>query len=152
MKFPFYDSSNRTTSLSAAAIQMCWGNKTNYEILRENALQKQSARHSSSHLVYMAQSTLQALHYFHSKNILYTFDVDFTWHFTHLPYTTHFNCRWLLKLHQCSVNSSLSYIRKGKCRPATTPTPTPTPPSRSGYPPWILKRGGLESSGRRLNS
>ena len=22
------------------------------------------------------------------------------------------------------------------------------PPSRSGYPPWILKRGGLESSGR----
>ena len=24
--------------------------------------------------------------------------------------------------------------------------------SRSGYPPWILKRGGLESSGRRLIS
>ena len=39
-----------------------------------------------------------------------------------------------------------SYIRKGKCRPATTPTT----PSRSGYPPWILKQGGLESSGQRL--
>ena len=40
-----------------------------------------------------------------------------------------------------------SYIRKGKYRPATTTT-TPAPPvSRSGYPPWILKRGGLESSG-----
>ena len=38
-----------------------------------------------------------------------------------------------------------SYIRKGKCRPAT-PTPTPTPPSRSGYPPWILKWAGVESS------
>ena len=25
-------------------------------------------------------------------------------------------------------------------------------PPRSGYPPWILKRGGLESSGRRLIS
>ena len=42
-----------------------------------------------------------------------------------------------------------SYIRKGKCRPATTTTP---PVSRSGYPPWILKRAGLESSGRRLIS
>ena len=26
------------------------------------------------------------------------------------------------------------------------------PPSGSGYPPWILKWAGLESSGRRLNS
>ena len=41
-----------------------------------------------------------------------------------------------------------SYIRKGKCRTATT---TPTQ-SRSGQPPWILIRGGLESSGRRLIS
>ena len=32
------------------------GNKTIFEILRENALQKQSARHSSSHLVYMASA------------------------------------------------------------------------------------------------
>ena len=24
----------------------------------------------------------------------------------------------------------------------------PPPPSRSGYPPWILKRAGLESSGQ----
>ena len=35
-----------------------------------------------------------------------------------------------------------------KYRPATT-----TPPvSRSGYPPWNLKSGGVESSGRRLIS
>ena len=46
--------------------------------------------------------------------------------------------------------ADLSYIRKGKYRPATT-TPA-TAVSRSGYPPWILKRGGLESSGRRLIS
>ena len=39
-----------------------------------------------------------------------------------------------------------SNIRKGKYRPATTTTPAP-PVSRSGYPPWILKRAGLESSG-----
>ena len=45
------------------------------------------------------------------------------------------------------VNSS--YIRKGKCCPATTPTTTP---SCSGDPPLILKRVGLESSGRRLIS
>ena len=48
-------------------------------------------------------------------------------------------------------NAIKSYIRKGKCRPATTTTPTPTP-SRSGYPPLTLQRAGLESSGRRLNS
>ena len=30
--------------------------------------------------------------------------------------------------------------------------PPPPPPSRSYYPPWILKRAGLESSGRRLIS
>ena len=36
-----------------------------------------------------------------------------------------------------------AYIRKGKNRPATT---TLTP-SRSGDPPWILKQGGLKSSG-----
>ena len=42
-----------------------------------------------------------------------------------------------------------SYIRKEKYRPATTPA---APMSRSGYPPWILKRGGVESSGRRLIS
>ena len=44
----------------------------------------------------------------------------------------------------------LSYIRNEKYRPptnTTTPT-TPNPPSRSWYPPWILKQGGLESSGR----
>ena len=48
----------------------------------------------------------------------------------------------------------VSYIRKRKCRPATTPTTptTPAPPSRLGYPPWILKRGGLETSGPRLIS
>ena len=44
---------------------------------------------------------------------------------------------------------NISYIRKGKYRPATTTTTTPAATvSRSGYPPWILKRGGLESSGR----
>ena len=42
--------------------------------------------------------------------------------------------------------SHVSYIRKGKCRPATTPM------SRSGYPSWILKWAGLESSGQRLIS
>ena len=47
---------------------------------------------------------------------------------------------------------SLSNIRKEKCRPATTPTTTTSPVSRSGYPPWIQKRAGLESSGRRLIS
>ena len=44
-----------------------------------------------------------------------------------------------------SIYSILSYIRKDKYRPATTPTP---PVSRSGYPPWILKWAGPESSGR----
>ena len=44
----------------------------------------------------------------------------------------------------------VSYIRKGKCRPATPTTPTAV--SRSGDPPRILKWAGLESSGRRLNS
>ena len=41
-------------------------------------------------------------------------------------------------------------IRKEKYRPATTTTtPAATATlSRSGYPPWILKRGGLESYGR----
>ena len=43
-----------------------------------------------------------------------------------------------------------SNIRKGKYSPATTTTPAAATAtvSRSGYPPWILKRGGLESSGR----
>ena len=44
----------------------------------------------------------------------------------------------------------LDNIRKEKCRPATTTTPATV--SRSGYPPWILKWSGLESSGRRLIS
>ena len=44
-----------------------------------------------------------------------------------------------------SIYSILSYIRKDKYCPATTPTP---PVSRSGYPPWILKWAGPESSGR----
>ena len=46
----------------------------------------------------------------------------------------------------------VSNIRKGKYSPATTtttPAATATATvSRSGDPPWILKRGGLESSGR----
>ena len=48
----------------------------------------------------------------------------------------------------------LSYIRKEKYRPATTTpaTATATAVSRSGYPLWILKRAGLESSGRILIS
>jgi hypothetical protein len=45
----------------------------------------------------------------------------------------------------------ISNIRKGKYRPAT-PTTTRTTPTRSGYLPWILKRGGLESSGRIVSS
>ena len=50
-----------------------------------------------------------------------------------------------LILHTINCTSTWpSNIRKEKCRPATT---TPTPVSCSGYPPWILKRGGLESSG-----
>ena len=48
-----------------------------------------------------------------------------------------------------TVYNIQSYIRKGKCRPATPAAP---PVSRSGDPPWILKWAGLESSGRRLNS
>ena len=44
--------------------------------------------------------------------------------------------------------SQPSYIRKGKCRPAT---PTAAP-SRLGDPPWILKWARLESYGRRLIS
>ena len=39
----------------------------------------------------------------------------------------------------------VSYIRKGKYRPAT-PTTAAAAPSRSGDPPWILKSSGLESS------
>ena len=44
-----------------------------------------------------------------------------------------------------------SYLRKGKCRPATAPSP---PPSPSGYPPptWPLKEGGRASSCQRLIS
>ena len=45
----------------------------------------------------------------------------------------------------------ISSIRKAKCRPATPTTTTPTP-SRSGYPSWIQKRAGLESSGRIVSS
>ena len=41
-------------------------------------------------------------------------------------------------------------IRKGKYCPTTTTTATAV--SRSGDPPWILKRAGLESSGQRLIS
>ena len=44
------------------------------------------------------------------------------------------------------LSSDISYIRKEKYLPATTPAAAAV--SRSGYPPWILKRGGLESSGR----
>ena len=39
-----------------------------------------------------------------------------------------------------------------KCYPATPTTTTTPTPSRSGYPSWILKRGGLESSGRIVSS
>ena len=39
-----------------------------------------------------------------------------------------------------------------KYRPATTTPAAATPVSRSGYPPWILKRAGLESSGRIASS
>ena len=46
----------------------------------------------------------------------------------------------------CIVPMLISYIRKGKYRPATPATP----PSRSGDPPWVLKWAGLESSGRRI--
>ena len=49
----------------------------------------------------------------------------------------------------CQPKIHKSNIKKEKCRPATTPTTTP---SRSGYPPWILKRAGLESSGRIASS
>ena len=59
--------------------------------------------------------------------------------------------RWLhntLKIGYCNTALLVSYIRKGKYRPATTTTTV----SRLGYPPWILKWAGLESSGRRLNS
>ena len=46
-----------------------------------------------------------------------------------------------------------SYIRKEKYCPATTtPAAAATPVSRSGYPPWVLKWGRLESSGRELIS
>ena len=47
------------------------------------------------------------------------------------------------------LDKDASYIRKEKYRPATTTPATATAVSRSGDPPWILKRGGLESSGRR---
>ena len=54
------------------------------------------------------------------------------------------------------LDKDASYIRKEKYRPATTTpataTTTATAVSRSGYPPWILKRAGLESSGQRLLS
>ena len=57
---------------------------------------------------------------------------------------------------QCSAEQNrvvryrVSNIRKRKYSPATTAAAAaaPAPVSRSGYPPWILKRGGLESSGR----
>ena len=44
----------------------------------------------------------------------------------------------------------VSYMRKGKKRSATTTTPATV--SRSGYPPWILKLAGLESSGQIVYS
>ena len=50
----------------------------------------------------------------------------------------------LLLLLLCHAQGTPSNIRKEKYCPATTTTPV----SRSGDPPWILKRGGLESSGR----
>ena len=54
---------------------------------------------------------------------------------------------------QLQLPSWTSYIRKEKYRPATTSTSTtPTTPSHSGYPPWILKQGGLDSFGQRLIS
>ena len=53
---------------------------------------------------------------------------------------THFTSQYLL-------NRWISNIRHNDFRP-----PSFRPPSRSRYPPWILKRGGLESSGRRLIS
>ena len=48
------------------------------------------------------------------------------------------------------VDKTVSYIRKETYRPATTPSADPI--SRTGYPPWILKQSGLESSGQRLIS
>ena len=44
-------------------------------------------------------------------------------------------------------NCAPTNIRKEKYSPATTTPTTSTPPSRSGDTPWILKQGGLESSG-----
>ena len=48
-----------------------------------------------------------------------------------------------------AFRGQVSYIRKEKYCTATTTT---TAVSRSGYHPWILRRGGLESSVRRLIS
>ena len=54
------------------------------------------------------------------------------------------NSDWLMK-NTLVIESN---IRKGKSRPATPTTPV----SRSGESPGILKRGGLESSGRIASS
>ena len=59
------------------------------------------------------------------------------------------------KSHDFHPHVCASYIRKEKYRLATTPAAAAAAaaaPSRSGDPPWILKRGGLESSGQRLIS
>ena len=51
----------------------------------------------------------------------------------------------MFDLIDCQLNPN---IRKGKYCPAATTTTPATAVSRSGYPHGILKRGGLESSGR----
>ena len=55
-------------------------------------------------------------------------------------------CRTVYVCTTEQLYSILSYIRKKESCPA------PAAVSRSGYPPWILKRGGLESSGQKLIS
>ena len=45
-----------------------------------------------------------------------------------------------------------SYIRKGKYRPATTTATTAAVSRSRDPPPWFLKHGELECSGRRLSS
>ena len=46
-----------------------------------------------------------------------------------------------------TIISSISYVRKEKCCPAPAPVYV-----KLRQPPWIMKRGGLESFGKRLIS
>ena len=73
------------------------------------------------------------------------------WNVTQHGMSLKIECHLKLNVTQNRISLKMeSYIRKGKCRPATTHTTTP-PPSRSGYPPWFLKLAGLESSGQKTN-